>query len=179
MNINTADFPTIITERLLLSELQISHAAQLFELLTNEAVIRYYPVMPFKVVEDTIPVIEKFVQNFNSGEEIRWGIFSRSTGQLMGNISLLHLVPKTKAVAVFALHPTYWKHGYASEALKSIIKYGWEQLQLQCIEADVMPGNHASERILTRCGFNYKAFQPNALKWNNEVYDINKYMLLP
>ena len=47
----------------------------------------------------------------------------------------------------------YWGRGYGSEALKRVVRFGFEQVDLASIEAEVMKGNAASESVLGKAGF--------------------------
>ncbi len=47
----------------------------------------------------------------------------------------------------------YWHQGYMSEALRAMLAYGFETLELNRIEALVMPENEASAILLLRLGF--------------------------
>ena len=47
----------------------------------------------------------------------------------------------------------YWGRGYGSEALKRVVRFGFEQADLATIEAEVVRGNVASEAVLGKAGF--------------------------
>jgi 8-oxo-dGTP diphosphatase len=47
----------------------------------------------------------------------------------------------------------HWGKGYASEAAKRVARLGFEQLEMTAIEAEVMQGNAASEKVLQAAGF--------------------------
>lgn len=53
----------------------------------------------------------------------------------------------------FELNRVHWGLGIASETLKPIITYGFNQLKLQRIQALIEPGNTASQKLVERHGF--------------------------
>ncbi len=171
------DFPQITTPRLTLGALLREHASGLFNLLTNADVIRYYPVFPFANAQDCEALIDKFGQRYKNKEEIRWGLFRAGQPDLIGIIALQNLTHSGKATLVFALHPDFWRQGIASEAIAAVTDWGFKQLKLTCIDAEVMPANNVSERILLKAGFVFTGFYADKLEWNNKKYDINSYLL--
>ncbi len=46
----------------------------------------------------------------------------------------------------------YWGHGYATEAARLVIDYGFAQLGLHRITATCLAANTASERVMQKCG---------------------------
>lgn len=71
----------------------------------------------------------------------------------------------TKAL-VYQLHPDYQRQGYASEAVKELIRYLFEETDTQLITAQTVPQNAASQALLRKFGFVHegtlrkKAFYP-------------------
>jgi RimJ/RimL family protein N-acetyltransferase len=53
----------------------------------------------------------------------------------------------------FELSKEYWGKGLASEALEAVINYGFEQLNLQRIQALIEPPNDSSQKLVERKGF--------------------------
>lgn len=48
--------------------------------------------------------------------------------------------------------PAYWNHGYATEATRAVIVYGFDRLHLPRIQASCFVGNDASARVLLKAG---------------------------
>ncbi len=173
------DFPIFATNRLHLREISHEQAEGLFNLLTNAEVTRYYPVIKFASAQDCLQVIDMFSLRYRQQEEIRWGVFLAGGNNLIGIVALQNLTHSGKATLVFALHPAYWRQGFATEAICAVTAWGFEQLGLSCIDAEVIPGNVVSERILVKSGFVFTGFYSEKLEWNNKKYDINSYVLTP
>lgn len=47
----------------------------------------------------------------------------------------------------------YWGQGYATEAVRRVLRFGFGEMKLSEIEAGVFPGNDASTKVLTKTGF--------------------------
>ncbi|WP_026651655.1 GNAT family N-acetyltransferase [Butyrivibrio proteoclasticus] len=49
----------------------------------------------------------------------------------------------------------FWDQGYATEAVREMLRYGFEDLELTTIYCGFFTGNHKSERVQEKCGFKY------------------------
>lgn len=172
-------FPVLHTPRLHLIEINHLHQPDLFYLLTDKRVTEYYHVIPLQEVADVRKVIDFLNQRFRDKAGIRWGIALEGRDELIGMIGFNSFVPGHKGVLVFALVQEYWGKGYMTEAITAVVAYGFDHLELQRIEAEVLPGNKASEKILEKTGFHHEGLLQQWMLWDNKAYDINMYALLP
>lgn len=53
----------------------------------------------------------------------------------------------------YAISQEQWGKGYATEATKQILSYGFKNLKLNRIEATITPGNDSSVKVLEKSGF--------------------------
>jgi [ribosomal protein S5]-alanine N-acetyltransferase len=60
-----------------------------------------------------------------------------------------------EAMLSFVLAREYWGRGFATEAGRVFIAYGFEQLRLRRIRAVIQTGNAASGRVLEKLGFHW------------------------
>ncbi|MEP6466429.1 MAG: GNAT family protein [Parafilimonas sp.] len=77
----------------------------------------------------------------------------------------------------YKIHPDYWKQGYATEALKNIIQFGFQNLGLHRIEAGCAVKNIASIKVLKKVGMQMEGCKRKILpirgKWvDNYFYSI-------
>jgi [ribosomal protein S5]-alanine N-acetyltransferase len=74
-------------------------------------------------------------------------------GRFVGLIGLNLGKPKYRNAEVwFKLFPEFWKRGYATEALQSILAFSFEDLKLHRVEAGCAVENIASARVLEKSG---------------------------
>ena len=109
------------------------------------------------------------------GSGIRWGIRLKGSDQLLGPIGLQQINKEHSGNIVFALAPQFWKMGFASEAIKEVIHYSFNTLNLRRIGAEVLPGNMASENLLLKLGFGYEGLLRNWMLWQGVYHDIKMY----
>ena len=147
-------FPKLETERLQLRELTLLDAETMFRYFSKESVIRYFGMDSFENIEQAKTTIQTFKNRYEEGNVFRWGIEKKGTGQLIGTCGF-HLINNhhKRAEIGYELDDTYWGQGYASEALQAILAYGFETLQLIRIAAVVYVENKASQKLLSKAGF--------------------------
>jgi RimJ/RimL family protein N-acetyltransferase len=95
----------------------------------------------------------------NTEEQVRrwvegtWGIWERTTGELVGDCTLFFAEEHGAWELAYGLRRDRWGRGYASEAAQACVRHGFEVLELERIVADVDPANTRSIRVLEKCGF--------------------------
>ena len=92
-------------------------------------------------------------------------------GKMMGGIGLRDFKNKSCQVGYW-LGKKYWGNGFATEALKSILDFGFDQLNLEEIYASYKIGNEGSKRVLMKCGFEYSIVKKefdSVLNWMRKV----------
>jgi len=109
---------------------------------------------------------------------IRWGIALKGKTEIIGTIGFNNYTKQHRANIGYDLQKDYWNNGYISEALKAVINYGFEKLEINRIEAEVMPGNIYSEKALNRLGFKREGLLRDWMLWNGKHYDMIMYSLL-
>ena len=72
----------------------------------------------------------------------------------------------------------YWGNGYATEAAKAVVRYGFEQIKLNRIFAHHFKHNPASGKVLRNIGMKYEGcMRQHVLKWGQFV-DLELYSIL-
>jgi RimJ/RimL family protein N-acetyltransferase len=80
-------------------------------------------------------------------------VWERETGQLVGDCSLHFDTTFGAWELSYGFRRDRWGRGYASEAARACVAYGFDELGVEKIVADVDPANEASARVLEKCGF--------------------------
>ncbi|WP_214808045.1 GNAT family N-acetyltransferase [Exiguobacterium sp. s102] len=147
-------FPVLQTERLQLVEVTPDHAEALFEILSDEAVTRFYGMDPLQEKSDALNIIKSFKQTFDGHQGIRWGIVIRDSRTFIGTLGLNHLnLYGKKAEIGFELDFAHWRRGYSSEAVQAVLTYAFKTLGLYRIGAVTFLENDASIQLLKGLGF--------------------------
>jgi len=171
-------FPELHTERLDLIAMTNEHIPDIFKLFTDDRVTKYYNVIPLHTHEDAEGILKMLDKRYAQETGIRWGIALKGQRQLIGNIGFNTYTKGHRSTIGYSLMPDYWNKGYMSEAITEIITYGFDMLSVNRIEAEVIPGNSASERVLSKLGFRQEGLLRQWMLWDGKLNDINMYALL-
>jgi ribosomal-protein-alanine N-acetyltransferase len=76
---------------------------------------------------------------------------------MIGHIEL-KLIFKHSAEIGYWLGKSYWNQGYATNAVKQMLSFAFNNLELKRIQAYVLDGNNASIRVLEKCGFKFEGY---------------------
>ena len=172
------NFPCLETQRLELRALQQDDAPQIFELRSSKQVNQYLDRKPAASMEDAVGFINKIQSGMVTGKQIFWAIHLKGEKKLVGTVLLWNLSPaEAKAELGYELLPDYQGKGLMQEAVRAALRYGFETMKLQTIEAFTLPVNKASLRVLekfhfTRDGEAEKRADENDGRGDNVIYSL-------
>jgi [ribosomal protein S5]-alanine N-acetyltransferase len=109
----------------------------------------------FYTLESQAEKIQRHEENRKNDQEYYFGMFQKENDKLIGTISLFHVMRGSlqSAFIGYFLDQHHNGKGYATEAVKALVDYAFEELHLHRIEAGVMPRNMPSQRVLEKAGF--------------------------
>jgi [ribosomal protein S5]-alanine N-acetyltransferase len=125
----------------------------------------------------TVEDARQFLATIETDGEVRLAIILRDSGRLIGGIGLRLVEDHRNAELGYWLGVPYWGQGYATEAAREMLRYGFQQLGLYRIFASHFEGNTASGRILQKLGMQHEGCQRKHIrKWDrfldSELYGI-------
>lgn len=173
------NFPTMTTDRLRLRQLTLADEADIFEVFSEEEVMRFYGMDALEEKPQAGQMIQYFRNGFEEGRAIRWAIELMATGKVIGtcgyhNIHALH----SRAEVGYELNKNYWRQGYITEALKAVFVYGFQNLKLNRIEGQVYTVNEASQKCLESLGFTKEGVARQYARYRGQFEDLVIYSLL-
>lgn len=114
----------------------------------------------------------------NNGPVTRFAITLRNTGEFCGGAGLRLDPAHAHGELGYWLGVPFWGQGYATEAARAVIDYGFGDLGLYRIYASHFAGNNASGRILRKVGMKYEGrLRGHLCKWG-EFLDSEFYGIL-
>ncbi|MGE7603403.1 GNAT family N-acetyltransferase [Peribacillus sp. NPDC097675] len=147
-------FPTLETDRLLLRKVTEEDASSVLKYLSDSEVMKHIGLAPFATIEEALDEISWYQSIFEKGTGIRWGITLKEQGEVIGSCGFLNRAPQHyRAEIGTELRKDHWGQGIACEAFEAVIRYGFETLQIQRIEALIEPPNVSSQRLAEKHGF--------------------------
>ncbi len=167
------------TERLVLRPLVARDAPALFGIFSDRQVMRYWSSAAWGSEAVAADYIAKDARALRKGEHLRLGIETGASAELIGMCTLYAFMRQCRRAEIgYALSSTSWGCGYMHEALSRLLGYGFEDLDLHRVEADVDPRNMASARSLERLGFLKEGYMRERWIVDGEVSDTSFYGLL-
>ncbi|MDB5083290.1 MAG: acetyltransferase, partial [Bacilli bacterium] len=138
-------FPRFETERLVLRQLKQEDSEDLFHYFSHDEVTEYYDLESFKEIKQAEQLILNWNQRFESNQGIRWGISFKSRDTIIGTCGFHNWMKEHFKIEIgYELDPKYWLKGIMTEAVNEIIKFGFDELGLNRIEAFIDPANSSS-----------------------------------
>ena len=173
--LNQNPFPSLTTKRLLLRQLKTTDKKAVFKIRSNKVVYKFIAKETFKKIEEAQLFITKIKKGITNKEHVFWAITLKETQELIGTVCLWNF-SKNRLIAEvgYELHPDYFKQGIMNEALQSVIKFGFESLKLNTIEAFTHKNNEASKTLLIRNNFKLDTNRIDKGFPNNIVYILSK-----
>jgi ribosomal-protein-alanine N-acetyltransferase len=176
-------FPVLETNRLRLEKLSKDDSNSLFELFSDNAVVKYYDLEAFTEQSQASNLIEFFNSRFKENSGIRWAIRLKEINEFIGTCGFNSWSPKMKNATIgYDLLPKYWSNGFTTEAVHRIVKAAFLG-ELSCgklnrIQGDTVPGNSASESLLLKVGFKEEGLRRQSGYWKNQFHDLKCFGLI-
>ena len=149
-----AAFPVIETERFLLRAVTLDDVADIFRIMSDLRVTRYFGALPMTALGQAQQRVEAIQTAFQEYAGVRWAIANRANGQLIGTGGFWRLIkPHYRAEIGYELAPEWWGQGVMTEALGAMLGFGFTHMGLHSVEAQIHPDNHGSRRVLEKLGF--------------------------
>ena len=145
----------IETRRLRLRPSSLSDVDELHQLWTDPGVRQYLwddEVIPRERAES---VIKTSLDLFAERGLGLWAIMQKSGDELIGFCGFWFFHEPPKLELLYAIAPAYWNRGLASEAAEAMMRYGFEKLSLERIEASTDAANLASVRVMEKAGMSF------------------------
>jgi len=171
--------PVLASARLRLRPFTHDDAAPLFRVFSDEQVVRFWSVGAWTDIAQAEKMIEEALLAYREGGLSRYAIALADTDELIGICNLRGFFEQNRRCELgYALGSAHWGHGYAFEALETLLGHAFSALDMNRIEADIDPRNDASARLLERLGFRREGYMPERWFVHGEYADTAFYGLL-
>lgn len=171
--------PEISTKRLQLRRLTFDDTDRIFEIFSDAEVTRYWGHDTLQEREGAQDFIERTITGAEDKSLLEWGIIEKKSRKLIGVSAFANWNREHHHAEIgFALYKDYWGQKYMSELLPEFLTFGFKELRLHRIEADVDPRNLASIKLLEKFGFKKEGHLRERYHINGEIQDALFYGLL-
>jgi ribosomal-protein-alanine N-acetyltransferase len=132
----------------------------------------------------TLDFTRKFIRRSEEQREkdglYSFGIFLNVDGQLVGTVSLSHILrgPLQKCLIGYSLDKRHNGNGYTTQAVSLAVNYAFNELKLHRIEAGTMLSNIGSMRVLEKAGFQREGVERKGVKINDRWEDHQIFAII-
>lgn len=160
----------IETDRLILREWKISDADDLFEFGSTD-IVECAGWKILQNIDESLQCIQSMIDSSDS-----WAVILKESGKVIGWIILgdVNRYERYKEIE-FIISEKYQNRGYATEAVKGVLKYAFEMLNLLVLAVCHYPDNMKSNRVIEKCGFTYEG---TLRKFSRNLSDSVRYSML-
>jgi ribosomal-protein-alanine N-acetyltransferase len=179
LTINFHPFKNLETERLVLRRVIATDAAEIMELRGNPETMKFVPRPLVTSHDQALEHFNMIDAKIENNEGINWAITLKGNPKLIGIIGHYRIQPEHYRSEIgYMVLPEYNGQGITSEAVKAILMYGFDDMQLHSVEAIIDPNNHGSARVLEKSGFVKEAHFVENECYNGVFKDTAIYSLL-
>lgn len=173
-------FPLIETPRLLLRELSEEDAPALLSFLGDAEAMRHVGTDALKDLREAQELINKYASwRTAPNPGVRWAIEAKASGRLIGTCGLFGWKREwCRCSTVYELANDSRGSGFMLEALSAAFAWGFSEMRLNRIEAQIHPSNAPSLRLAERLGFQREGLLREAAFWGGELKDLLQFGLL-
>lgn len=154
-----SNMPTLYTERLSLRVMHPIDAEDMFDYAKRPEVTKYLLWREHEDIYFTLDYLNYINRRYALGDFYDWAIIERESRRMIGTCGFTKIdVPNNSAEIGYVLNPDFHRRGFGSEAVKRVLKFGFEELGLNRIEARFMQGNEASLALMKSVGMTFEGY---------------------
>ncbi len=170
----------LATARLILRPIEESDASALFPLINDQEIVRYTLNIPHPYPEDALAQwIRGAREAMDRRERCELSMVLRETGLPIGVCSMFDFSREhMNAEVAYWLGRRHWGQGYTSEAVRRIVRFGFEDLHLERIHARVFAENARSIRVIEKAGLELERCARREVRKGDRFFDILHYGLI-
>lgn len=142
------------TERLYLRKFRLEDAEQMYHLNNDKVVLKFTGDVPFS----SVAAAKRFLKNYDHYKKYgfgRWAVMHKSNQEFLGWCGLKYSPDTDEYDIGFRFFKKYWNNGFATEAAKACVEYGFQKLHLNVIIGRARKKNKNSIRVLEKIGLTY------------------------
>ncbi len=166
--------PTFETERLILRPMRVFDAFDMYEYARMPETSRFLTWSPHSDIEYTKNYLAFITNKYKSGEFYDWAVVLKGEENKMIGTCGFSRIDFTNNIGEigYVINPDFHGNGYATEAVKIIMNFGFKKLGFHRIEAKFIIGNDASLAVMKKCGMIYEGTSKGSMLIKGKYRDI-------
>lgn len=171
---------TIETNRLVLRRFEYSDSdAMLKNWIADEKIQSMYSEPAYTTKEAVNELLDKYISSYEKKDYYRWAIIEKGLDECIGQIAFFLVDSINHFTEIeYCIGSQFQCKGYATEATKAIIRYGFERMNLHKIQICTKTINEPSRRVIEKCGFTYEGTLRDYFYMNDDYVGRLYYSML-
>lgn len=161
---------TIETERLILRKFQYTDDdAMLKYWIADEKIQSLYSEPVYTTKAEVRGLLDKYIGSYEKDDYYRWAVIEKNSCECIGQIAFFLVDSKNHFAEIeYCIGSEFQNNGYATEATKAVIRYGFEKINLHKVQICTKTINKPSKRVIEKCGFTYEGTLRDYFYMNGE-----------
>jgi len=174
------EFPQLETNRLIMREMTLDDVEFYFRHFNNDKIVGGSCFPGPKTLEAAKEELELYcITPFKGNRGIRWGIVRKGGDKLIGTCGYYDWNKTVRRAEIgYDLDPAHWGQGIITEALCAVLKYGFEKMGLNRVQAIIDSKNIRSMKLVHRLGFKKEGILRQRSYFNGQFLDDVCFSLL-
>lgn len=169
------------TERLVLRKVTENDAVDMYNnWASDEDVTKYVTWKAHKNLDETKNLLSGWEKEYQRKDCYRWFICLKDTNELAGTIDVCRKNDDLEMAEIgYCISKKHWNKGIVTEACKEVIKFLFEKVGYNRIQAQHIPENIGSGKVMQKCGMKFEGIIRHGNRLNTgELCDIAQYSIL-
>lgn len=169
------------TDRLILRRYVKKDAAAMYKNWASDQEVTKFLTWPTHSSEEVSQyVINDWVSQYSNESYYHWAIaWKDNEDEPIGDIAVVDMKEQISMAHIgYCIGRTWWHKGVTSEALKAVMDFLFDIVEVNRIEARHDPGNPNSGKVMKKCGMKYEGTLRSADRNNQGICDACYYALL-
>ena len=151
--------PTLKTERLSLRPMHVIDAEDMYDYARRADVTEYLLWSPHTSISYTKDYLCYIQDRYSLGDFYDWAIIDRDSRRMIGTCGFTRINTANNSGEIgYVINPDFSGRGYATEAARAVMEFGFFTLDLHRIEAKFMKGNEGSLRVMEKLGMSFEGY---------------------
>lgn len=174
-----SNIPTLKSERLTLRGMQVCDCFDMYDYARRPEVTRFLTWSPHPDVEYTKAYLGSLKSYYKLGSFYDWAIIWEEENKMIGTCGFTSVnIPNNSAEIGYVINPDYRGRGIAAEAARTVMRFGFREMELNRIEARYMVGNDASKRVMEKLGMTFEGVYRSSVCVNGIYRDVGMCSIL-
>lgn len=171
---------TIETERLILRRFEYTDdTAMLKYWIADEKIQSLYSEPVYSTKEEVKELLDIYIGSYEKPDYYRWAIIEKDCGECIGQIAYFLVDNKNHFAEIeYCIGSKFQCRGYATEAAKAVIAFGFDEINLHKVQICTKTINQPSKRVIEKCGLTYEGTLRDYFFMNGEYVGRHYFSIL-